>query len=67
MAISEKTKQLAASERGRLGSQVDEIDREIDHLEKAVKALESQKVGVKAAIDALKNDIPEPTPLPSDL
>ena len=63
MAITEKTKQVVANLRAQREAQIAAIERNIAEYESTIDTLKAQSARLKAEYDALKKDIPEPTPV----
>ena len=64
MAISETTKQVVAQQRNALQRSYDKNLKDIEDYEASIARLKAANVTIKKDIDALKKDIPAPTPAP---
>lgn len=64
MAISETTKQIIRRKRDELMAERDAIETELAHLQAQIQPLRDREAALKVEWDALKKDIPEPTPPP---
>lgn len=64
MAISETTKREVYARVGELEAHIADIDRDIATHQAAIDQLQVRKAGLLASIDALKKDVPQPTPAP---
>ena len=65
MAITELTKRVVLQQREVLRQRYERNLKDIAELEDAIAKYKAANVTLKARIDALKRDVPEPTPTPS--
>ena len=62
MAITEKTKQIVAQQRNQLKQIIDANLADIEAHKDAIDAIKARNIALKEDFEALKKDIPEPTP-----
>ena len=67
MAISEETKIIATRKRGELESRVRSLQNEIKEHQQSIDSCKAQIIEFKKEYDALKKDIPDPTPSPTEI